>query len=92
VGVALAEPVAGLRYYCGEIQALDDRGVRVTGFDWLVGLFTQFDVWFPWTNVLGMTEVATSDHSMHEWADKAGGAQRRHNGDRLDDQGPDETR
>lgn len=81
VGVALREPICSLRYYVGEVQAVDELGIRITGIDWMVGMFCGFDHWFPWSNILGLKDVATEAHSLHDWASQQGSSQRRHNGD-----------
>lgn len=79
VGIALREPIAKLNYFVGEVQAVDDIGIRITHVDWLVGLFSGFDCWFPWANVLGITEIATPAHSMYDWHHSASKAQGLHN-------------
>lgn len=78
VGVGLREPVADLRYYAGEIQVIDRQGIRLTTFNWLIGAFTNFDVWFPWTNIVGITEIVTPDHNPHGWPDHVADDQRQH--------------
>ena len=81
VGVALREPVAEQRYYVGELQATDALGIRVTGVDWFIGETVGFDQWFPWSNVLGLRDIATPEHSAKNWLDTQANSQRRHNGD-----------
>ncbi|MFN8096222.1 MAG: hypothetical protein U0599_29085 [Vicinamibacteria bacterium] len=66
VAVALREPVAGLACYVGEIQTLDEFGLRLTLVDWLTGAFSNWDHLIPWTNVLG-AEVCTDKHDLQGW-------------------------
>lgn len=61
VAIALREPVGDLACYVGEVQAIDDRGVRVTLIDWLIGMAVSWDFFVPWSNIAGM-QVATQDH------------------------------
>jgi predicted GIY-YIG superfamily endonuclease len=79
VGVALREPIGGMKYYVGEVQAVDDLGIRVSSIQWMIGTFTGFDEWFPWSNVLGLSGIATEAHSLHGWVDMQGDNQERHN-------------
>lgn len=61
VAVALREPVSGLACWVGEIQALDERGLRLTLVDWIIGSFTGWDFFIPWDNVVAV-KVATELH------------------------------
>lgn len=89
VGVALREEVAGLRYYAGQVQAVDSLGVRLTGVDWFVGTFTGYDFYFPWSNVLGITAIVTPEHDLHRWSEVAAGDQNRHRVANVDTPRPD---
>ncbi len=79
VALALKEPVANLRCYVGEVQALDERGCTITLIDWLIGSATGYDFWSPWANVLGAL-VATRAHDLSRYGDSAAAFQGRHDG------------
>lgn len=64
VAIILREPVNGGVCYVGEIQAMDDRGLRVRLMDWLIGAAVDMDWWFPWSDIAAM-EVA--DHECSRW-------------------------
>ncbi|WP_329054082.1 hypothetical protein OG738_13565 [Amycolatopsis sp. NBC_01488] len=78
VGIALREPVSGSRYWVGEVQELDDHGLRLTLIDWIVGTATGWDFYVPWDNVLG-AHVATPEHDLRQFGEEAGQFQTRHN-------------
>jgi hypothetical protein len=92
VGVALREPIGTQRFYVGEVQAVDNLGVRLTCIDWLLGAFSGFDLWFPWSNVLGMTEVCIPQmHDMGKvWQHCVSGSQQRHNQPEREEASDDE--
>jgi DNA-directed RNA polymerase subunit E'/Rpb7 len=46
----------------GEVQATDERGVRITLVDFLVGLACQQDMFVPWS-AIELAEVYTDEHS-----------------------------
>lgn len=45
----------------GEVQAVDEHGVRVTCIDWVVGRFSSWDVFVPWGE-LKEVDIATPEH------------------------------
>ena len=46
----------------GEIQAVDEQGVRITLMDWIIGSFVGSDLFIPWRNVEAAM-VFTSEHA-----------------------------
>ena len=62
VSIILRQPVNDLVCYVGEVQAVDERGIRITGMDWFVGECVGMDWWFPWSDIAAM-EIATDAHS-----------------------------
>ena len=66
--------VAPLVAYAGEIQAIDEHGVRITLVDWFSGAFSGSDLFIPWRN-LQAALVYTEDHDLRMFADDAGGWQ-----------------
>ncbi|GAA1984304.1 hypothetical protein [Amycolatopsis minnesotensis] len=77
VGLALREPVSGLRYWVGQVQYVDEHGVRLTLIDWLVGTATGWDFYVPWDNVLG-AHVGTPEHDLSRFAEEVGKLQDLH--------------
>ena len=63
VAVVLRPDAAPLRCYVGEVQAVDDRGLRITCMDWFIGQFSGFDVFAPWSQITAV-QVATEEHSL----------------------------
>ncbi len=53
----------GLQCFVGEVQAIDDLGVRITLVDWIVGMFNSRDLFVTWHHVLGAS-VWTEEHSI----------------------------
>ena len=63
VALTLPEGVAPLRCYVGQIEAINDRGLRMTLVDWLIGTFTGNDLFVPWSNIESCL-VCTDDHDL----------------------------
>ena len=67
VGYAVAltakEGVAPFRCYVGQIEAIDQRGVRLTLMDWFAGAFTGNDLFVPWSNIDSCL-VCTENHDL----------------------------
>jgi len=61
VSIVLKSPVQKLLCWVGEIQAVDERGIRITTIDWVTGMMTGMDWWFPWSEIAAI-EVATESH------------------------------
>ena len=53
----------------GQIQQVDERGIRITHIDWLTGDCTGMDHWIPWSGIREMV-VATDQHhpQTFDWA------------------------
>lgn len=83
VGLALSEAVSGSRYWVGQVQHVDERGVRVTLVDWLTGTASGWDFYAPWSNILGV-HIATPDHDISGFAESAGQFQSRHDDNAAD--------
>ena len=47
--------------FVGEVQAVDNRGVRLTLIDWFVGSFSGWDVFVPWLEIKEAW-IATPEH------------------------------
>jgi hypothetical protein len=86
VAPSLAPGAAPLRSYVGQIEAVDERGVRVTLIDWLVGAATDWDLFVPWASITSAL-VATQAHAMDRFGDAAGQWQTRMGG--LGGEAPD---
>jgi hypothetical protein len=61
VALTLRADTAKLRVYVGQVQALDDRGVRITLIDWFVGSASSWDFFAPWDSIVS-TLIATDEH------------------------------
>lgn len=62
VAVILRQPVNNLACYVGEVQAVDEHGIRLTLIDWFTGMFASMDWYFPWSDIAAM-EISTDQHS-----------------------------
>ena len=51
----------------GEVQAVGDRGVRITLMDWLVGAPVGDDFFVPWRNIEAAS-VWTGEHSLKDFS------------------------
>lgn len=65
------------RAFCGQVQAVDTFGVRITGMDWLIGTPANFDIVVPWSEVQGVFDICTEGHSDEQWGRTAAATQRR---------------
>jgi hypothetical protein len=70
VALTLKPNVAPLRCYVGVVQAMDERGLRITLIDWMVGTASGFDMYAPWENITAAL-VATPVHSIDLFGDDA---------------------
>ena len=61
VAVNMAEGVSTNDCYVGEVQAVDEHGIRLTHIDWIAGRFTGMDVFIAWRNI-ECAQVATDEH------------------------------
>lgn len=70
IAATLKKDSAPLRVYVGEVQEVDDRGIRITLIDWIIGNASGWDMFIPWTS-LEAALVATPDHHPQGFADRA---------------------
>ena len=63
VALTLPEGIAPSRCYVGQIEAIDDRGLRMTLMDWSIGGFTSNDLFVPWSNIESCL-VCTDNHHL----------------------------
>ena len=70
VAMTLKPGAAPLRCYVGRVQAVDDRGVRVTLMDWIVGGYVKEDLFVPWEQMTSVL-VATDEHDRSLFAEAA---------------------
>jgi hypothetical protein len=71
VALTLRADAAPLRAYVGEVQTVDERGVRLTLIDWLIGSFCSWDLFAPWEQITSAL-VATPDHDVTHFDQAAG--------------------
>lgn len=50
----------------GEVQEVTQEGFRVTTFDWVLGMFTSWDMCF-WFNNINELDIATPNHNISEF-------------------------
>lgn len=84
IAATLKKDSAPLRVYVGEIQEIDDRGVRITLIDWMIGAPANWDLFVPWDS-LESALVATPEHSVERFPDSAGKWQSRMSGEAEDE-------
>lgn len=70
VALVLVEGAAPLRCYVGQVQAIDERGVRLTLVDWVVGIPAGWDFFAPWPSILSAL-VATPQHDVKRFGERA---------------------
>ena len=70
VALTLRPDAAPLRCYVGEVQMIDERGIRVTLIDWLIGSCCGWDLFVPWEQVTSAL-VSTSEHDANGFGDDA---------------------
>jgi hypothetical protein len=70
VALALKEGSAPLRCYVGEVQVVDEHGVRLTLVDSLTGMFNSWDFFVPWSSITAAL-VATPDHDIEKFGKAA---------------------
>ena len=84
VAVTLRPGAAPSRVYVGRVQAVDERGMRLTLVDWRTGGADSWDVYAPWSEVTSML-IATADHATEGFGDAAQEWQERMQGARPDE-------
>lgn len=67
---------AGCFALCGEVQATDEHGVRLTLVDWLMGDMVGWDIFLPWNQILNAV-IATTAHDQRGFVAYAGKEQER---------------
>jgi hypothetical protein len=78
MAAVLKKELATLRCYVGEVQEVDEFGVRITLIDWFTGTFTRNDLFIPWSN-LECALVATEEHNAQLFVEEAADMQKRIN-------------
>ena len=66
VALTLKPGAAPLRCYVGEVQATDERGVRITLIDWLTGRANSYDLFVSWENITSSL-VCTPEHDLENF-------------------------
>lgn len=62
--------VGGYRCWIGQVQAVDEHGVRLTQADGATGRPSGFDVYAAWPSIAGAL-VATKDHFLDQFGDES---------------------
>ena len=70
VALTIKKGIAPLASYVGEIQAVDEHGIRITHIDWVIGLPLGYDFFFPWANIEAAT-IATPKHDITGFGSRA---------------------
>ena len=70
VAISLSPGVAPIDAYAGDIQAIDEHGIRITLMDWVIGAFLGSDLFIPWRN-LQAAMVFTEEHDLSRFAEAA---------------------
>jgi len=69
--LVLAPNSAPQRCYLGQVQSVDDRGVRMTLMDFVIGDAVGWDLFVAWPN-LQIALIATPAHDVAAWLERAG--------------------
>jgi hypothetical protein len=77
--VSLCPDAAPLRCYVGQVDAVDQRGIRLTLVDWLSGTPSGWDLFAPWEQITSML-VATPDHDVQSFGEATSTWQTKMNG------------
>jgi hypothetical protein len=78
VALSLKPQSATMRCMVGQIEDIDDTGLRITLMDWFVGACTEYDFFVTWESITSAL-VCTPNHDMHQWMGYAGNWQTRMN-------------
>ncbi len=70
VALNVREGMTPLPCYVGQIQAVDERGVRLTLVDWFVGIMSGADFFASW-EIIEAALVYTPDHAAELFLDDA---------------------
>lgn len=68
--ISLKGELAPLRCYVGQIESVDDRGIRITLLDWLIEAALSWDLFVPWECV-GPCLIATEEHDSETFGEAA---------------------
>jgi hypothetical protein len=61
--VTVTAGVFPARCYVGQIEAVDERGIRLTLIDWIIGTPSGYDLFVSWPHIEG-AYVATDQHDL----------------------------
>ncbi len=70
VALSLRAGAAPLSCYVGQIEATDERGVRITLVDWIMGTASGYDLFVPWSEITAAL-VATPEQDEKGFAERA---------------------
>ena len=70
VALSMRPGAAPLRCYVGEIQAIDERGLRLTLVDWMSGRMVGNDFFAPWSEITSAL-VCTKNHDAEMFGESA---------------------
>jgi hypothetical protein len=70
VALALKEGAAPARGYVGQVQSVDERGVRITRVDWISGTASDWDFFAPWDQITSAL-IATPEHNIAAFGESA---------------------
>lgn len=70
IAVTLAKDTAPLRSYVGQVESVDEHGIRLTLIDWISGEASGFDFFVPWSH-LQSALIATPQHNMEHFSAEA---------------------
>jgi hypothetical protein len=70
VALTLAPDSAPLRVYVGQVQDVDERGVRLTLVDWVSGAANSWDFFAPWPCIRSVL-VGPHEHATERFGDAA---------------------
>ena len=76
VTLVLNSPVDRLTVYVGQVQAVDDHGLRITLIDWLIGYAASWDFFVPWS-MIRASFIATPEHDVASFGEYGSHVQRR---------------
>ncbi len=74
--IVLRDRISPSDCYVGEVQAVDEHGVRLTLVDWIVGAATGSDLFVAWEHI-ATSLVAAEQHDLSLFLQEAGNFQTR---------------
>ncbi|TVT50729.1 hypothetical protein FNH05_15295 [Amycolatopsis rhizosphaerae] len=69
VRLTLREPVGEEKRPVGQVEYVDEHGIRLSLLDGVTGEAESWDFYAPWTNVLGAV-VATPNHDVRRFVEE----------------------